>query len=189
MTSQNGTTGITAEIVDPSPAMNSVSTVVIAVSVVAGILLLCVLGLMAVLFIRRRKKKTQMDSSPTDSQVLGTQSKRLLPLNRASRFSTNMKVELEEEIGRGNFSIVYRGKLKDGTFVCVKMIKENVTDQMKHEFLIASDLNHPNIVQYLGDFMMEESYFMVTEYMNSKDLRLYIQENAETLTSSDLIDM
>ncbi|KAJ7567050.1 hypothetical protein O6H91_02G130300 [Diphasiastrum complanatum] len=57
-----------------------------------------------------------------------------------------------QELGRGSFGTVYEGmNPEDGSFFAVKISNdENISSEIQQEVNILSQLQHPNIVRYLG---------------------------------------
>ena len=104
-------------------------------------------------------------------------------------------------IGEGGFGIVLKVKSKKNNNIYAmkiinkekirikieKMIRENNLDEeiseekySKKEILVLKKLNHPNIVKIYGDFMDEDNYYIILEYIEGRDLSqfclAYLQE-------------
>lgn len=73
-----------------------------------------------------------------------------------------------EKIGGGNYSSVYRGKVKKtGQEVAIKVIetfKLSVAEKevLKRETGILKQCHHPNIIKFLGEFKTKTHIYIVT---------------------------
>ncbi|XP_072167395.1 fibroblast growth factor receptor-like [Diadema setosum] len=97
------------------------------------------------------------------------------------------RIETQTVLGKGQFGIVYRGRLRksDGEkgeiAVAIKTVKENATRSMKQDFLNEIKLmieigNHPNIVAVLACCTVIEPYFAVTELVAYGDLLRFLRK-------------
>ncbi|XP_047946808.1 putative serine/threonine-protein kinase [Salvia hispanica] len=92
------------------------------------------------------------------------------------RVATN-NFNMSNKIGRGGFGIVYKGILKNGMVVAVKMLSAE-SKQGEREFLTEietiSNVKHPNLVQLLGCCVHGRDQILVYEYLvnNSIDRAL-----------------
>ena len=80
---------------------------------------------------------------------------------------------LEEEIGRGSFATVYKGKWLQTTIVVIKKCKfiDLLDDPLKdflNEAVLLSSLRHPNIIQFYGFTSVWFLYFAQGELMGVK---------------------
>ena len=96
--------------------------------------------------------------------------------------------------GSGNFSNVYEGIFKDSLMasrkVAIKILKDesNYKEFFKEAFA-ASDLNHENIVEFLG-ICIEPTNMIIFEFMEGGELLTYLRCNEQqNLTGADLMDM
>jgi len=79
---------------------------------------------------------------------------------------------LGEEIGRGGFSIVYKGvRINDAEKVAVKVIHKKMIQEdmklLKRELEKMKELQHPNIVKLIETFEDNEYAYIVMELVNS----------------------
>ncbi|PNW80273.1 hypothetical protein CHLRE_08g384900v5 [Chlamydomonas reinhardtii] len=78
-------------------------------------------------------------------------------------------LEVQDQIGGGGFSLVYRGFWKGTPVAIKKWFDPNHSDQMVQEFreevMTLADLRHPNVMQFLGACMKLPHLAMVTEHM------------------------
>jgi len=88
--------------------------------------------------------------------------------------------ELAEEIGVGGFSVVYKAtSKKTGEAFAIKRIQRGLEgdegdgmdiEQLKREIHIMKKLNHPNVLKLFEVFEEEDFFFLVTEYVEGKEL-------------------
>ncbi|GAX84108.1 hypothetical protein CEUSTIGMA_g11531.t1 [Chlamydomonas eustigma] len=78
-------------------------------------------------------------------------------------------LEIQDQIGGGGFSLVYRGLWKGTPVAIKKWFDPNATEQLMQDFreevMTLQTLRHPNVLQYLGACMMPPNLIMVTEHM------------------------
>lgn len=79
-----------------------------------------------------------------------------------------------QKIGSGAYGNVILAKW-EGKKVAVKYFKNKKT--WREELMIISTLNHPNIVTFHGILEVVLSQAFVMEYMDNRDLQVYLQEN------------
>lgn len=93
---------------------------------------------------------------------------------------------LEEEIGRGGMSRVFRAQRTDGGFdqtVAVKLLRMGLdTDDARRRFRleqqVLAELQHPNIAALLDGGLTEDDIpFLVMEYVEGKPITRYCDEN------------
>ncbi|WP_013627838.1 serine/threonine protein kinase [Rubinisphaera brasiliensis] len=92
------------------------------------------------------------------------------------------RFELYAKVGSGGFGEVWRAydpRLK--RTVAIKIMDPQTTtvsdlDMARHEASVAAQLNHPNIVS-LHEFVDDdEATYLVSEYINGSDLRMFLQQ-------------
>ena len=92
--------------------------------------------------------------------------------------------------GSGNFSDVYKGMLNENKKVAIKVLKDetNYKEFFKEAFA-ASELNHENIIDFLG-ICIEPTNMIIFEFMEGGELLTYLRYNEEKgLTGADLMEM
>ena len=86
------------------------------------------------------------------------------------------KYEIIQEIGRGEFSIVYKVKSKeDNNIYCLKKINMKKTKDKESEINILSNLNHPNLIKFYYSFANEEGIYIIMEFCEYGDLYSLLQ--------------
>eukprot|EP01099_Mayorella_cantabrigiensis_P001392 TRINITY_DN1603_c0_g1_i1.p1 TRINITY_DN1603_c0_g1~~TRINITY_DN1603_c0_g1_i1.p1 ORF type:complete len:417 (-),score=117.60 TRINITY_DN1603_c0_g1_i1:429-1592(-) len=88
--------------------------------------------------------------------------------------------EFGEEIGQGGFSVVYKAtSKKSGEAFAIKRIQRGLEgdegdgmdiEQLKREIHIMKKLNHPNVLKLFEVFEEEDYFFLVTEFVEGKEL-------------------
>src|SRR5262249_32983893 len=94
--------------------------------------------------------------------------------------------ELLEKLGTGGMGVVYRARRKeDGTLVALKTIRPasvaspRVVQRFLREASILQQLNHPNIVRFLGSGEMGDVLYFVMELVEGTDAaRLLLKQGA-----------
>ncbi|KAJ8290817.1 hypothetical protein GJAV_G00017900 [Gymnothorax javanicus] len=96
---------------------------------------------------------------------------------------------VEQRLGRGSFGTVYLVhdiKAREGENL--KVLKEipvgdlnpNETVQANQEAQLLSQLNHPAILKFFSSFLERDTFCIITEYCEDRDLDCKIQELRET---------
>ncbi|XP_027086057.1 G-type lectin S-receptor-like serine/threonine-protein kinase At1g11300 [Coffea arabica] len=87
--------------------------------------------------------------------------------------------EPKNELGKGGFGPVYKGKLSDGQGIAVKKLSKSSgqgTEEFMNEVMVISKLQHRNLVRLLGCCVEREEKMLVYEYMPNKSLDTYLFE-------------
>jgi len=94
----------------------------------------------------------------------------------------NNRYQLQEPIGRGGMSIVYRGwDISMDRVVALKVLREVYSTDPKFvrrfqiEAKLTSSLQHPNIVQFYDYGQTNGNYLIVMELIEGTDLRQYLR--------------
>ncbi|MCO5556790.1 hypothetical protein L7F22_010343 [Adiantum nelumboides] len=93
----------------------------------------------------------------------------------------------EREIGRGGFSSVYKGVLRDGTVVAIKKMKDGLVeaDVVAKEVEIISKLKHRNLLELQGWCYEKGEALLVYQFMPKGSLDSYLHsEKKRSLNSS-----
>lgn len=101
------------------------------------------------------------------------------------------RYEIFEEIGRGNFGIVYRAfDYKLDQEVAIKklplhhQISPNIVQRFYREAQIASSLNHENIVRVHDYYEESGEYFMVMEMVDGQTLEQYVRDQPMSIAEA-----
>ncbi|KAM7536677.1 hypothetical protein Aperf_G00000083108 [Anoplocephala perfoliata] len=101
------------------------------------------------------------------------------------------KLEFLEEIGSGNFGVVYTAKVSN----VLMAVKKSKGEQGREAFIQEANtmlmLKHPSIVQFMGiaEDLEDNSVIIMLEYMANGSLKNYLQKNESELKYQDLIQM
>ncbi|XP_043284804.1 insulin-like growth factor 1 receptor [Venturia canescens] len=93
-------------------------------------------------------------------------------------------VEILDELGLGNFGMVYRGLLCGATQVAIKTIPESSSDADKNEFLneasVMKNFSTFHIIKLLGVVSDGSPPYVIMELMDNGDLKTYLRRIRET---------
>lgn len=108
----------------------------------------------------------------------------LCPARSASSQIPFEELEMQDQIGGGGFSLIYKGSWKGTPVAVKKWFDPNATDQLMQEFreevMTLQALKHPNVLQFLGACMKQPNLCMVTEILpHSLHSVLYTMQGVE----------
>ncbi|KAL2311387.1 hypothetical protein Nmel_003090, partial [Mimus melanotis] len=86
-----------------------------------------------------------------------------------------------EQIGQGAFGTVYKGldRATGGEVAIKKMsLREQNRERAVNEILVLKGKNHPNIVNYLHSFLVDEDLWLVMEYMDGGTLQDIVRQTS-----------
>ncbi|KAF3588448.1 hypothetical protein F2Q69_00032467 [Brassica cretica] len=120
----------------------------------------------------------------SDARALGLPSYRTFSLEELEYATNNF--ESSAFMGEGSQGQIYRGRLKDGSFVairCLKMKKSCSTQNLMHHIELIAKLRHRHLVSVLGhcfECYLDDStvsrMFFVFEYVPNGELRSWISD-------------
>ncbi|KAF5807652.1 putative dual-specificity kinase TKL-Pl-4 family [Helianthus annuus] len=116
------------------------------------------------------------------------------PAAQASFVDTEIDIRLlkiEEKIGSGSCGDLHRGVYL-GQDVAVKILKSEtlnkaLEDEFCHEVAILREVQHKNVVRFIGACTKQPTLCIVTEYMSGGSVYEYLHKNHHTLTLSQLV--
>uniref|UniRef100_A0A8C4C742 Tyrosine-protein kinase n=1 Tax=Denticeps clupeoides TaxID=299321 RepID=A0A8C4C742_9TELE len=100
------------------------------------------------------------------------------------------ELELMEEVGSGQFGLVYQGKW-NGQKVAVKTVREGAMseEEFKDEAMVMKTLSHSKLVKLLGVCMQRKPICLVFEFMENGCLTDYLRGKRGTLSKDTLLGM
>ncbi|CAL5388608.1 unnamed protein product [Camellia sinensis] len=122
----------------------------------------------------RSKFSDSSGSSVATNGQVGTVAFSIEEIYKATdNFSTANK------LGEGGFGTVYKGKLKDGSFVAIKRAKKDMHEkrsftEFKNEILTLSKIEHLNLVRLFGYLEHGDERIIVVEYIANGTLREHL---------------
>ncbi|KAM1033413.1 hypothetical protein TB2_036399 [Malus domestica] len=81
------------------------------------------------------------------------------------------------ELGRGGFGAVYKGRLLNGQLIAVKRLAKNSEQgdrEFSNEVILLAQLQHRNLVRLLGFCLKAEERLLIYEYVANKSLDHFI---------------
>ena len=87
-----------------------------------------------------------------------------------------MTNSFKDKLGQGGYGGVYKGKLQDGCFVAVKVLKESKGngEEFLNEVASISRTSHVNIVTLMGFCFEESKRALIYEFMPNGSLEKFI---------------
>lgn len=179
----------------------STGVFVIVGSVLGGLVLICILGVVLCLGRRRRKPKAaeSLGWSPvpvhrggsTDSRMQAPEGAIFGPstpiLNLGLKisfseiqFATN-NFDMEKKIGKGGFGTVFRGTLRNGTEVAVKRSEPGSHQGLPEfhtEIIVLSKIRHRHLVSLIGYCDENSEMILVYEFMENGTLRDHLYDSS-----------
>ncbi|KRX01493.1 Protein kinase-like domain [Pseudocohnilembus persalinus] len=119
------------------------------------------------------KKELQLQKKKLDENF---ERKKKMAQNKSNLFKIN-----DILLGEGTYGQVYQGLVKDtGKFIAVKQINiaefPGVEEDITSEIQMLQNLQHPNIVRYLGSKIEKDNLFIYLEQMTSGSLMGMLKE-------------
>lgn len=89
-------------------------------------------------------------------------------------------------LGKGAFSVVYKGVAPDKRLVAIKILNKSVkADSVAYEADIIRQLKHPNIVGFLEFITNDSGMYLIYEYCDGGTLISWIKNNEFSIPSRD----
>lgn len=148
-----------------------------------ALLVLCVLAMISVvLFVvwrhhRNRKNQERLIASVNPDYI---ETKYVIDEWEVPRES----VEISNELGLGNFGMVYRGVYDKSVPVAIKTISKTASQREKNEFLneasVMKNFSTFHIIKLIGVVSIENPPFVIMELMENGDLKTYLRRIRDT---------
>ncbi|XP_058878203.1 tyrosine-protein kinase transmembrane receptor ROR2 isoform X1 [Acipenser ruthenus] len=138
----------------------------------------------------RNKQKATTDTPPRRQLIASPSQDMEMPLINQHKHQGKLKeinlsaVRFMEELGEDRFGKVYKGHLystapgEQTQVIAIKTVKDkaemNLREEFKHEALMRSRLQHPNIVCLLGLVTKEQPMSMIFSYSGHGDLHEFL---------------
>ncbi|KAK3152211.1 hypothetical protein QOZ80_2BG0155920 [Eleusine coracana subsp. coracana] len=126
---------------------------------------------MSCLFILCKRRAKGQQSSRHTEDVIGNTSIKKYTYKEIVKSTDNFNQS--NKIGEGGFGSVYKGKLKNGTIVAVKVLSSDSRQGLKefqNELISISDISHDNLVKLYGYCVEEEQRILVYNYQENNSL-------------------
>ncbi|GMP24771.1 hypothetical protein CsSME_00001925 [Camellia sinensis var. sinensis] len=91
-----------------------------------------------------------------------------------------------DKLRKGGYGFVYKGKLRSGTLVVVKMLSKPKADEQEfiNEFATIGRIHYVNVVQLIGFCAERSKRALVYDFMPNESLEKYIFYGKEKISSS-----
>jgi serine/threonine-protein kinase ULK4 len=78
---------------------------------------------------------------------------------------------LTEEIGRGNYSVVYKGRRKQSIeYYAIKSVEKQNKEKVLNEVSMLHELDHVNILKFYNWYETPNHLWLIVEYCTGGDL-------------------
>ncbi|XP_031392628.1 cysteine-rich receptor-like protein kinase 15 isoform X2 [Punica granatum] len=160
----------------PAPAPRSAEDIprpgVIVAIIIAAISVTVVLFLILCCFLRRRHGFKQYKNVAKDIKTAEA-----MQFDFAAIQAATSNFSADNELGKGGFGVVYKGRLQDGQDVAVKRLFRssfNCCAEFKNEVEVVAKLQHRNLVRLLGFCVEGEEKILIFEYMPNRSLDYFL---------------
>ncbi|KAF3434108.1 hypothetical protein FNV43_RR25211 [Rhamnella rubrinervis] len=162
------------------------------VSVTLRIIARIVIGIPCVIALLMYKwKRRHLSMYDNIEEFLRTAKSKIMPIRYSYSDIKKMTNGFKDKLGEGGFGCVYKGKLRSGSLVAIKMLsksnKANSGQDFINEVATIGRIHHVNVVQLIGFCVEGSKRLLVYDFMPNGSLDKYIFLNKES--SIDLIKM
>ncbi|PON38734.1 Serine/threonine protein kinase [Parasponia andersonii] len=117
-----------------------------------------------------------------------------MPIRYAYSDIKKMTQDFKTKLGEGGFGSVYKGKLRSGHFVAIKMLSKSKSSGQDfiNEVATIGRVHHVNVVRLVGFCFEGSRRALVYEFMPNGSLNMHIFSGEETdnsLTSEEIFDI
>lgn len=119
----------------------------------------------------KRKRGPQQQDDPSDNYFTGSENITRFSYRELVRATSNF--DQGNKIGEGGYGPVYKGTLKDGTVIAVKVLSLHSRQGAKeflNELLAISDVTHENLVKLYGCCVEGNHRILVYNYLENNSL-------------------
>lgn len=112
-------------------------------------------------------------ASPRSGRLLSRSGRNVQVFSLKDLKSATRNFNMMNCIGRGGFGPVYKGNLKDGSQVAIKMLSaesKQGTSEFLTEIDVISNVRHPNLVKLIGCCVEGNNRLLVYEYAENNSL-------------------
>ncbi|KAL8161162.1 hypothetical protein V2J09_012651 [Rumex salicifolius] len=155
------------------------------------VVLLALLG--GCLLIIKKSKRNPQKQSVEDSLMNYAS---LVPKRYAYKYIKKITRSFREKLGEGGYGTVFKGNLKDGRIVAVKVWKQSKGDgqDFLNEVMSISRTSHVNVVPLLGFCFEGHKRALIYEFMPNGSLEKFIQgrylsENTQPLSAQKMFEI
>ncbi|GAB4830995.1 hypothetical protein Ancab_040221 [Ancistrocladus abbreviatus] len=149
--------------------------IIIAIAAIASLLLI---GSCIFFILRRRTKRSyntlNARTESVDIELLTADS---LQYDWSTLRAATNNFSDSNKIGKGGFSVVYKGALDSGQEIAVKRLftsSDPVVEEFKNEVVLVAKLQHKNLVRLLGFCLAREEKLLVFEFVPNKSLDYFL---------------
>nr|XP_027071303.1 LEAF RUST 10 DISEASE-RESISTANCE LOCUS RECEPTOR-LIKE PROTEIN KINASE-like 2.3 [Coffea arabica] len=150
-----------------------VSVVLIAAKHIIGIILFFAF----LLYRCRRRHLSRYDTIEDFLQANNS----LMPIRYSYKEIKTMTKNFEEKLGEGGYGLVYKGKLRSGGAVAVKMLNKSKANGQEfiNEVATIGRIHHVNVVRLVGFCVTASKHALVYDYMPNGSLDKLIFSNCQ----------
>ncbi|XLU33038.1 hypothetical protein S245_069104 [Arachis hypogaea] len=111
------------------------------------------------------------------------QDNHLAPIRYSYREIKSMTQNFKVKLGQGGFGSVYKGKLRSGPHVAIKMLKQSKTNGQDfiNEVATIGRIHHVNVVRLIGFCVEGSKRALVYDFMSNGSLDKYIFSKEESI--------
>ncbi|KAH7444151.1 hypothetical protein KP509_02G067200 [Ceratopteris richardii] len=165
------------------PGLPPLWSIVLAAISAIVLFIAAIFAVRMIVRIRRRALIEQESISAIRVVSRAVQRYRYSELMRATR-----KFSEHRKIGKGGYSIVYKGTLRDGTILAIKRMREGLAeaDVIAREVQIISRIKHRNLLELEGWCYERGEALLVYQYMERGSLDRYLHGDKSATDSQEL---
>eukprot|EP00253_Pinus_taeda_P035175 PITA_35175 len=177
---------------DPSNGKKATNGVTIGVSVGAAVLLSAAGLLVGITLYAKRRRKAASRCSVSKVEEFLKEYADQMPTRYSLSQIKKITNNFAEKLGEGGFGVVYKGKLRNGTLVAVKLLdrhRQGESTDFMNEVATIGRLHHVNLVRLLGYCFESFTSALVYEFMANGSLEKFIfagKEKGRLLTWENL---